>query len=199
MAPCLLLFVLAASPPVPTPLPLAPPIPECRTSDGKSACGFHCKSGLGNAKCAQTPEGFCMTIDTHVVCWDPPEAVRQHPPKTPIAPTCRSKYREIVCGYTCETSPTKIACTSTPYGACLSKFDSVKCWDPSERVIHLNAPNLPNARCMASLTEIACGYDCKSSYQQVACAQTPGGRCLVDSGKVGCWDPPLPSSPGHVH
>lgn len=198
MGPALLLCLLAASPAGPAPAAAAL-VPECHTSEGQVACGFNCKVGLGVAKCAQTPDGFCQTLDGQVICWDPPEVVQQHPPKKPIVPACHSKFGEMACGFICESSPTKMECTQTPYGACLSKFDQVLCWDPSEPLIHLSAPELPQARCLATQMEIACGYHCKSVYQQVACAQTPQGRCVVTDGKVGCWDPPLPQNPGHVH
>lgn len=195
--PFLLLFALAATPPAPVVAP-PPPVPECHRSGSQTGCGFHCKVGLGIVKCSQTPEGFCTTIDEQVVCWDPPEMVRLHPPRRPVVAECRSKYREVACGYSCTTSPTKIACAATPYGACISKFDDVTCWDPSDGVIFLGAPNLPQAQCQATVTEMACGYDCRTAYQHVACAQTPGGKCQVDSGKVVCWDPPTPSSLGYV-
>ena len=32
---------------------------DCLTSEGKTACGFHCVSGEGQVRCAQTPEGVC--------------------------------------------------------------------------------------------------------------------------------------------
>lgn len=189
LAPLLSILLFAAPPPAITPPPM-----ECHVSNGTQACGYHCVIHPKGVRCAQTPEGFCQVLDGEVVCFDPPEEVRLHPPKgaTPVA-RCRSKRSSKACGYTCDTSPTEIACASTPYGTCISRRDTVTCWDPTPQVIHHYSSELSGARCVATLTQVACGWDCKTSYQSAACAQTPRGRCSLYEGRVLCVDPPVPS------
>lgn len=168
------------------------PEAECRTSGLKQACGFHCRAGLDEVQCAQTPQGFCQSIEQRVVCWDPPEEVRLHDAGQATA-SCRAKYRDVACGYSCTTSPNHLACAQTPWGVCATRFDRVVCWDPAPAVIHhLSAAQLAGARCVQSDRELACGWDCKASFQHVQCAQTPRGRCTVSEGRIACFDPPLP-------
>jgi hypothetical protein len=168
------------------------PVPECHTSGASQACGFHCRAELNQAKCSQTPEGFCENVEQHLVCWDPPEEVRLHGVPG-VKASCQVKFREVVCGFTCATSETHLACTQTPWGVCSTRFDSVACWDPSPEVIHAVPPGeLVGAKCVQTDDGVACGWDCKTSYQQVACAQSPRGKCVVNEGHIACFDPPLP-------
>jgi len=50
---------------------------DCLTSGGKTACGFHCVSGEGQVRCAQTPTGVCSVSSGVVACWDPPAVLRR--------------------------------------------------------------------------------------------------------------------------
>lgn len=165
--------------------------PECRTSGLQTACGFHCRAELDQVKCAQTPQGRCFRAEGQLVCWDPPEEVRLH--ATSGTPQCRVKYGQVVCGYSCEGSETRLACTQTPWGVCSTRFNQVSCWDPSPAVVHSFASKgLGGARCLQTNSSFACGWDCKESYREVKCAQTPQGTCAVFEGRIVCFDPPIP-------
>lgn len=174
----------------------AAPIPraECRTSNNVQACGFHCIAELDQVKCAQTPQGFCTRKERQVVCWDPPEELRLHAPEKVSSATCHAKYRDVTCGFACTSSPNHLACAQTPWGVCVTRFDDVACWDPSPAVVHhLPQAELAGAKCVQTNEMFACGYDCKTSWQSAACAQTPRGKCNIVEGKILCFDPPLPS------
>jgi hypothetical protein len=193
----LLLLLLAAAPAAPAPAaPPPPPAPlplECRVSNGVEVCGYHCVVHPKGAQCARTPEGLCTVLDGEVLCWDPPEEVRLHLDAARGAtPQCKSKYGTRACGYLCTSSPTKLDCTQSPWGACKTHFDDLLCWDPPQATIHTFANDLSGVQCVATQMGIACGWNCRTAYQQAACAQTPEGRCSVYQGKVQCVDPPLP-------
>lgn len=169
------------------------PAAECRTSGMNVACGFHCRAELDEVKCAQTPQGLCTRLERQLVCWDPPEEVRLHF-SGEAAPVCKTKYREVACGYACLTSPNRVACAQTPFGVCATRFDQVQCWDPSAAVLHHSSPQaLRGAKCLQTDKTIACGYHCLRSYQDVACAQTPQGHCRIFEGRIVCFDPPVPA------
>lgn len=172
------------------------PDPECKTSGTQQDCGYHCRAELGEVRCARTPEGFCTRIAGQLACWDPPEEVRLHGAGKATA-TCSAKRSDVACGFACLDSPSNQACTQTPWGACVTRFDSVACWDPSPAVVHTFYPDLGGAKCLSTDLAWACGWDCKQSYQEVACAQTPTGRCMVIKGKISCVDAPV-MSPSHA-
>ena len=170
------------------------PQPECRTSGLNQACGYHCRAELDQVRCSQTPEGFCESLEQQLVCWDPPDEVRLHPTPSSAHASCHAKYREVACGYACATSPNHLACAQTPWGVCTTRFDRVECWDPSPAVIHhLPHAELAGAQCVQTDDAFACGWDCKTSFQQAQCAQSPRGKCVVNEGRIACFDPPLPS------
>lgn len=169
------------------------PAVECRTSGLSVACGFHCRAELDEVKCAQTPQGLCTRLERQLVCWDPPDEVRFHGTQTLGRPQCKSKYRDVACGYSCLTSPNHLACAQTPFGVCATRFDRVVCWDPAPVVLHHSTPDeLRGATCLQTDTMFACGWSCLRSFQDVACAQTPQGKCRVVEGRLACFDPPLP-------
>lgn len=170
----------------------AAPQPECRTSGLNTACGFHCRAELDQVRCSQTPEGLCENVERQLVCWDPPDELRFHAAEVPPA-TCHAKYRQVACGYSCTTSPTQLACAQTPWGVCATRFDRVACWDPSPAVIHhLPRKELVGASCLQTDKTFACGWDCKRSYLDAQCAQSPRGKCVIIEGRISCFDPPLP-------
>lgn len=171
----------------------AAPKPECVTSGLNVACGFQCRAELDQVKCAQTPQGLCTRLERQLVCWDPPEEARLHGGDALKKASCRAKYRDVACGFACVTSPNHLACAQTPWGVCATRFDRVECWDPSPAVVHHFEPKaLAGAQCVQTDTMFACGWDCRRSYQEVACAQTPKGTCRVVEGHLACFDPPLP-------
>lgn len=201
----LLMLLLAANPPgpqvvlVPVPVPVqvqpaappAPPPPECRISNGVEICGYHCLVHPRGGACSRTPEGMCQVLDGEVYCFDPPEEVRLHLTSPAPVPICKSKYGTRTCGYSCESSPTKLGCTQSPWGRCKASFDELTCWDPPPETVHAFAPNLSGSTCVSTQRMTACGWNCKTSYQEAACAQTPNGRCSVYQGKVQCIDAPV--------
>ena len=44
---------------------------ECITYNGYIACGFGCAYGNGQAKCSESPDGFCRYDNGTVKCWEP--------------------------------------------------------------------------------------------------------------------------------
>src|SRR3954463_5046186 len=44
--------------------------------------------------------------------------------------------------------------------------------------------------CVTRGNQIACGYQCTSNLESLACAQTPEGLCASTPPKGGCGDPP---------
>ncbi len=203
LAPLVSVLLASAPPPAAEPAPPPPrapaPKPECHTSGQSRACGFHCKAGLGEVACARTPDGLCVALEGKLVCWDPPDAVRFHPPKRATPASCRAKFSELACGYACETSATHLGCAKTPYGTCSARYDAVTCWDPSDALIHALGPELPRPQCVTAGDRVACGYQCQSSRSEVACAQTPGGTCSREGDRITCFDPPLPQSDHDAH
>ncbi len=166
-------------------------VPECHQSGGDVACGYYCRAELDEVQCAKTPQGICTRLERSLVCWDPPDEVRLHSPTS--KPVCKAKPDDVQCGYSCLTSQTRIACAQTPWGVCGMRHDEVECWDPSPAVIHTFAPTneLTGAKCVTTDRGIVCGWDCKTSYRETKCAQTPKGTCTVNRGKLTCFDPPL--------
>ncbi len=48
----------------------------CLTSEGKTACGYHCLASSGQVQCSLTPQGICIAAPGTVACWDPPPLLR---------------------------------------------------------------------------------------------------------------------------
>lgn len=168
----------------------SPPATECRSSGGKLACGYHCRAELGDAQCSQTPEGLCTSLETKVVCWDPPEEVRLH--AADAKAQCKAKRSQVACGYGCATSETKVACATTPWGACTARYDEVVCWDPAPNVIHHLVKELTGSTCVSTESSYACGWSCQTLRGESRCAQTPRGKCVLKDGRITCFDPPVP-------
>jgi len=167
--------------------------PDCLTSDGKTACGFHCVSGEGQVRCAQTPEGACSVDSGVVACWDPPAILRRVFRDGLPPAQCVTTYGQTACGYSCETNSDHASCAQTPFGSCVASDGHVACWDPPAAVIVARREKTPPAQCIASSGKLACGYHCIAHDGVVRCAQTPEGTCRLEQGKVLCWDPPLDS------
>ncbi len=180
----LLPLLLAAEPATP------PPTPDCLSAQGRTACGYQCRSTHTSVACATTPFGFCTVLQGAVRCWDPPLAVIHHPPRVPVSPSCRQGGDAVACGYHCTVHEGRVACARTPYGLCSVQNGLFGCWDPPDEAIHQHGAKLPPAQCRAVGGKIACGYSCMSSASTVACTQTPSGRCTVQLDQVTCWDPP---------
>lgn len=177
--------------------PSKPPAPECRVSNGVQVCGFSCVLHPKGAKCAQTPQGVCLVLAGEARCFDPPEEVRWHAEPADPKPTCKANRAQVACGYACEVSHTEVACAKTPWGRCSRRDDAIACWDPTEMAIHAVSRELSSARCVRTTQAFACGWDCKTTDEKAACAQTPQGRCSVHRGEVQCFDAPLPGV-GHA-
>jgi hypothetical protein len=166
---------------------------DCLTSEGKTACGFHCVSGEGQVRCAQTPEGVCSVASGVVACWDPPSVLKRALPVGIPAPECTTTYGQTACGYSCETNSDHALCAQTPFGACAASEGKLACWDPPAAVLVTHKEKTPVAQCVATSGKIACGYQCIAHEGVVRCAETPEGGCRIEQGKIVCWDPPLDS------
>jgi hypothetical protein len=171
-----------------TPTPVPPP--DCVTAQGRTTCGYACRSTGSSARCAQTPQGLCTVLQGEVHCFDPPLAVIHHPPKQTATPMCRQSGTSVACGYRCMVVEGRVACARTPYGVCKVLNGRLTCWDPTDTAIHQYGAELPPAQCRAAGGAVACGYECQTTLDQVACTQTPAGRCTAQGGQVTCWDPP---------
>lgn len=166
------------------------PAPRCISSQGRTVCGFQCRSSGTDAACAQTPYGVCQSFGGRVYCWDPSRTVIHHPASGGSRPECKESRGQVACGYNCRISNGEVACNSTPYGVCSVHFGRLVCWDPPESVIHEYGSGTPQPRCVNASEAVACGYDCKTARAEVRCASTPRGVCRVDNGQFTCFDPP---------
>ncbi len=99
---------------------------QCIASYGQIACGYHCESGYGIVKCANTPQGVCHAAYGQVKCWDPEV-------KTDAPSQCMASYGQIACGYHCESGYGMVKCAETPQGICRASGGTVTCWDPEFR------------------------------------------------------------------
>lgn len=188
-----LMTVLLAQAPSPERIAVRlPPPPECRVSAGVQVCGYRCLSTASDLRCAATPQGRCEIFAGQIRCWDPPEEVRLHLPANAPAAACIAKYGRHACGWQCASGAETVACAQSPWGKCSTAFGRVACWDPPDALIHQGGEDLGSATCASTNDRVACGWDCKTSFGQVACAQTPVGRCIAHDGRVTCVDPPLP-------
>jgi len=174
--------LLAASPAIPP--------PTCLSANGETACGYACQTSSRQVRCASTPYGTCTVLNDEVHCVDPLPASIHHPPDEGLRPECKEVRGRVACGFRCLVTQGQVACARTPYGVCREHFGEVKCWDPSETTIHEFGAELARPTCTTAGTGIACGYDCKTSRTEVACAQTPRGKCVQDNFRLGCFDPP---------
>ena len=182
LLPLLALFLATA----PTSLPES----ECLSANGRTACGYACRSTGTTAKCAQTPFGMCTILQGEVHCFDPPAAVIHHPPRASATPMCRQSGSSVACGYNCTVSEGRVSCARTPYGVCSTLNGRQVCWDPSDEAIHQFGAALPTPQCRAAGSKVACGYSCQVTLEQVACTRTPAGKCTAQAGNASCWDPP---------
>ncbi|WP_426753990.1 hypothetical protein [Myxococcus sp. Y35] len=167
-----------------------PPPPQCLFAQGRSVCGYQCKSNGTQAACARTPYGICEVLVGGVHCWDPPLAAIQHPPTRGAKPECKESRGQVACGYNCRQFNGEVACNRTPYGVCSTNFNQLKCWDPPDAVIHQYGAETPAPRCLNASEALACGYDCKATRTEVQCAATPDGVCRLDNQRFSCFDPP---------
>ena len=173
--------------------------PTCIRENDHLACGFHCVSNLETAACAQTPEGLCAATPNQVVCWDPPPDVRElmHARDDLPQPTCVTTINQAACGYDCAQTGDQVGCAATPFGACSTRFDVLRCWDPAPEVRwELEARGqLRRAQCARTLDQVACGYSCIATLKNARCAETPWGRCESSFDTIACWDPQFMASP----
>ena len=169
--------------------------PDCLTSSGKTACGYHCQAGYGQVRCAQSVHGTCIYSSGMVACWDPPSMLdRVFRGRVP-QPSCVSAGGQIACGYHCITSYERPQCAQTPFGACGANEDRTVCWDPPGQLIAQRGRHTPTASCTTAFGKVGCGYSCAAHDGEVRCSQLPGGFCRVQQDAMVCWDPPLESVP----
>ncbi|HVU01676.1 MAG TPA: hypothetical protein VHE30_07990 [Polyangiaceae bacterium] len=168
--------------------------PECLTSSGKTACGYHCLASDGDVRCSQSPDGVCSATSGVVTCWDPPPLLRRMLGSRLPKPSCESISGQTACGYACQTNSDHVACAQTPFGACGATDGKLVCWDPPGAVVATLRAGTPLAECITNSGKIACGYHCQAYDGVVRCAQTPQGTCSVEQSHLVCWDPPVDSS-----
>ncbi len=171
----------------------AAPVPplECRVTSGQQVCGYACAATSSDVSCAKTPQGLCRVFDATIFCWDPPEEVRLHLTADLPAPTCIAKFGRRACGWACTSSSEELGCAKSPWGKCTTAYGNVICWDPPDALIHQGGEALFSSSCVTTQGVGACGWDCKTSFGRVACAQTPAGKCSAFQGRLDCFDPPL--------
>jgi hypothetical protein len=169
------------------------PAPTCLTSEGRTACGYHCVASSSQVQCSQRPEGVCVVGSGTVACWDPPPLLRGIFPIRFTRAQCVASSGQIACGYHCISNYDRVACAQTPFGACLANEDRLQCWDPSLQVIAARGELTRPASCVANYGKVGCGYNCVANYGQVRCAKTPEGFCRAERDTVFCWDPPATS------
>ena len=165
------------------------PKAACIHHAGAMVCGYHCVSGEGHARCAQTPEGVCAVSSGIVACWDPPPflttVLRNRLPRA----RCVQANGQVACGFQCLISHDRVQCAQTPFGVCRANAGTVLCWDPPAHVIAEKAYATPQPGCVAAFDKVACGYHCEAKEGSIRCAQTPDGIC-ERLGELSCWDPP---------
>lgn len=188
---------------------------ECVEGPGYKACGYHCISQFGQAKCAATPEGVCHASMSTITCWDPPadfaKFVGDERPtcierfgkvacgfgclaerdevkcaRTPGARCVRASPGGITCGFACVTRNNDVRCATTPLGVCIAGRSKPVCYDPPRALIRKYGPELPRPECLEGRYDAACGYGCMTSGGDVKCSPFPGGSCRVSLGRVEC-------------
>jgi hypothetical protein len=169
--------------------------PTCATLGSQIACGYKCISSTDRVQCAQTPEGLCAKTPSMLTCWDPPPDVRMllaaHRDDVP-QPSCLTAFGKVACGFYCARAGNQVACANSPMGACATRFGVVRCWDPAPEVrwVMASEGNWQAASCERTLDNVACGYHCIATTDQIRCAATPWGMCERHFDGLACWDPP---------
>jgi hypothetical protein len=158
------------------------PQQQCVTAGGNAACGYDCKTAAGEARCARTPLGRCVTTAGEIFCNDPPNYVLRAGATEQMM--CVTSAGTAACGYDCKSAAGTVACAQTPWGRCVTTAGRVFCGDPSKRVIF--SGEVTPVECRTSAGNAACGYDCKTAAGTVACASVPWGRCITSAGRVVC-------------
>lgn len=171
------------------------------TNYGQTACGYHCVAAHGKVACSATSAGICATTSTDVYCWDPPDWVRAHYSASDAGvprPSCEVRSGNIACGYRCTAQDSRVRCAKTPDGICRSTGREIVCWDPDPSTYCSEVIGLPRPGCIVLDGDIACGYGCMSRNGKLACAATPGGRCVTSSDGITCTDPESPPMCGYL-
>lgn len=165
--------------------------PDCISVLGARVCGYSCKTANGvDGRCAATPSGVCQLHAGKVVCFDPPVWLAVALGGAPPEPKCLTDGSAIACGYNCVNQLGKVACASTPAGACKARPDNqIVCADPPPEVYGVFGSKAPPMSCRIRLQEVACGYNCTDSGGQLACTKTPMGTCDTQLGPPTCVDP----------
>ena len=166
----------------------------CLSSAQGPVCGYHCVTSRNGPACARTAAGRCSIQGNVASCVDPPEPAVPAPQPAPSPPPtqCVTQGGKTACGYGCLTFNGTAACAATPLGRCEVWQGELVCWDPPLVLTSLPQTQWKRAQCEHNFTQQACGYHCKASGDDVACARTWFGVCEANLGKVTCWDPAEP-------
>lgn len=106
------------------------------------------------------------------------------------AADCLTSSGKTACGFHCVASDGEVRCAQTAEGICSVSSGVVVCWDPPAVLRRVFGGRVPQASCVSSDGQTACGYGCETTDGHVLCAQTPFGQCDSTDGKLACWDPP---------
>lgn len=106
------------------------------------------------------------------------------------AADCLTRSGKTACGYNCIAANGEVRCSQTPQGVCSTASGVVTCWDPPPVLRRVFGERIPQASCVTTSYQTACGYSCETSNDRAQCAQTPFGECQIGDGKIVCWDPP---------
>jgi len=162
---------------------------KCLTVSGTRVCGYGCVENGVRAACAQTHSGVCAKNSTQVMCFDPGLWLTAVWGGEVPKPSCETDGSTIACGYDCKKGGGQVACAATPAGICTRQYGRITCFDPPPEVYGVFGKNVPAPACKAQDSQVACGYSCLASNNQIACAKTPFGVCGEAGGSPTCFDP----------
>ena len=148
---------------------LAQPAQKCVTVSGTRSCGYDCVDNGVRGACAQTQAGVCSKNSTQVMCFDPGLFLTAVWGGAVPRPACESAGSTIACGYDCKKEGGRVACAATPSGVCTAQYGSITCFDPPPEVYGVFGKSVPAPACKAQDGQVACGYNCLGSNNQLAC------------------------------
>jgi hypothetical protein len=105
-------------------------------------------------------------------------------------PDCMTAFSKTACGHFCHAGDFQVRCAQTIHGLCSYTSGMVVCWDPPALLRNAYADRVPRPSCVTAGSQVACGYNCITSYERPQCSQTPFGACKANEGRAVCWDPP---------
>lgn len=105
-------------------------------------------------------------------------------------PQCVSVNGQRVCGFDCKIAQGTARCAQTPAGVCSEASGQIVCFDPPIWLLRVYGKSVPKPTCIWRGVRSACGYNCDTMGDSMACARTPRGVCKSAYDRVTCSDPP---------